>query len=57
MTPEEIRTAAAISDIFFFHSTSAEDFRAWFDTSTTENLCVNGNSVLLRHQSTTTILR
>jgi hypothetical protein len=36
-----IRTAAAISGIFFFHSTSSEDLRDWFDINTTENLWVN----------------
>ena len=41
-----IRTAAAISGIFFFHSTSSEDLRDWFDINTTENLWVSKYSVL-----------
>jgi hypothetical protein len=47
MAFERKRTAAAIDEIFFFHSTRCEDLMDWFDISTTEYLCINRYSVLV----------
>lgn len=46
------RTAAAISGIFFFHSTSSLCLRDWFDNKTTENLYV---SIDIQYLPTTSV--